>query len=281
MPTNTINSYKIKTGTTKINNIKNIVAITSGKGGVGKSTTAFNLAIGLTKLGYRIGILDADIYGPSIPNIVGEIGFKPDVENSKFVPLKKFGLEVISFGFLIDKNQPAIWRGAIVNKALHQLLYDTKWSELDILIMDMPPGTGDIHLTMCQKFPITANICITTPQDLALVDVIKSINMFKKLDIPCIGFIENMSIHICNNCGHIDEIFGQGAITKLKEDYGLDLLGKLPLSTDIRQSADEGSVITNKVIEDEYTKIASDIINNLQKLPKDYSSKLGNIKVID
>ena len=277
---NNILSYKIKNGLVKIPNIKNIIAITSGKGGVGKSTTAFNLAIELQKNGYNIGLLDADIYGPSIPIIIGEIDFKPDVKDNNFIPLNKFGLEIMSFGFLIDKNQPAIWRGAIVNKALNQLLYDTKWGDLDILIIDMPPGTGDIHLSMCQKFPITATICITTPQDLALIDVIKSINMFKKLGIPSLGFVENMSIHTCKNCGHTEEIFGNKATGKLTKEHNLNLLGKLPLDINIRIASDEGNLIQDNKINNYYHEISNKVINNLQKLPKDYSDKLGILKIL-
>lgn len=275
-----IQSHKIKNGLIKIPNIKNIIAITSGKGGVGKSTTAFNLAIELQKKGYNIGLLDADIYGPSIPTIIGEINFKPEVKDNNFIPITKFGLKIMSFGFLIDKSQPAIWRGAIVNKALNQLLYDTNWGDLDILIIDMPPGTGDIHLTMCQKFPITATVCITTPQDLALVDVIKSVNMFKKLDIPCLGFIENMSIHICKNCGHKEEIFGDKASHILTQQQNLNFLGNLPLDINIRLSSDQGNLIKDIAINKHYNEISNNIITNLKKLPKDYSDKLGILKII-
>jgi ATP-binding protein involved in chromosome partitioning len=277
---NEIQSYKIKNNLAKIPNIKNIIAITSGKGGVGKSTNAFNLAIELQKKGYAIGLLDADIYGPSIPTIIGEKNFKPEVQDNNFIPITKFDIKIMSFGFLIDSSQPAIWRGAIVNKAINQLLYDTTWGNLDILIIDMPPGTGDIHLTMCQKFPITATICITTPQDLALVDVIKSINMFKKLDIPCIGFIENMSTHICKNCGYEEEMFGNNAANKLVQEYNLDFLGKIPLDINIRLSADHGNLIKDEKINEQYNEISNAIINNLKKLPRDYSDKLGILKII-
>lgn len=275
--------HKIKNGLVRIANIKNIIAVTSGKGGVGKSTTAINLAISLSKLGLRVGLLDADIYGPSLPVLIGERGFKPDVSDNKFVPLTKYGIEILSFGFLISEKEPAIWRGAIVNKALDQLLFDTLWSELDCLIIDMPPGTGDIHLTMCQKMPITAIVSVTTPQDIALVDVGKSLQMYKKMDISCLGVIENMSMHICSNCGHIDEIFGSDGGSKLAKEYGIELLAKLPLNRNIREGSDKGIPITlNDSLPETkiYEELAINVLDKLSKLPKDYSSKLGKVNVI-
>ncbi len=190
-------AHRVKQGLKRIPNIKNIIAVTSGKGGVGKSTTAFNLALGLANQGLKIGVLDADIYGPSLPLLIGATDYKPEVSpNNRFVPLEKFGMKAMSFGFLVDSNQATIWRGAIVNKALEQMLFDTEWGDLDILVIDMPPGTGDIHLTIGQKMPITATIVVTTPQDIALIDVGKSIAMFEKLAIPCLGVVENMALHI-------------------------------------------------------------------------------------
>lgn len=278
----TIIPHKIKNGLVRIPNIKNIIAVTSGKGGVGKSTTAVNLAISLSKLGLNIGLLDADIYGPSVPILVGEKSFKPDVAESKFVPLTKFGMKILSFGFLVAETQPAIWRGAIVNKALDQLLFDTVWGELDCLILDMPPGTGDIHLTMCQKMPITAVVSVTTPQDIALLDVIKSLEMYKKMDIPCLGIIENMSIHICSNCGHKEDIFGSFGGETLAKHYGLDLLAKLPLNIEIRKGSDAGlpTAYTKNEVEFIYNELAKKLLSNLSKLGKDYSSKIGKVGVI-
>lgn len=274
--------HRIKAGLTRIANIKNIIAVTSGKGGVGKSTTAINLALSLAKLGAKVGLLDADIYGPSVPMLVGERDFKPEVLDKSFVPLEKFGIKIISFGFLIAEKQPAIWRGAIVGKALDQLLYDTKWGEIDFLIVDMPPGTGDIHLTMCQKMPITAVIAVTTPQDIALIDVIKSIEMYKKLDIPCIGIIENMSTHICSKCGFQEDIFGEKGAEKISEEYNLTLLAKLPLNINIRKSSDNGAPVSTK--DGEITKIYNDlaliVMQQIRLLPKDYSSKIGKINVL-
>ncbi len=275
--------HKVKNGLVRIANIKNIIAVTSGKGGVGKSTTAINLAVSLSKLGFKVGLLDADIYGPSIPILVGERGFKPDVAENKFVPLNKFGIEVLSFGFLISEKEPAIWRGAIVNKALDQLLFDTLWSDLDCLIIDMPPGTGDIHLTMCQKMPITAVVSVTTPQDVALLDVGKSLQMYKKMEIPCLGVIENMSMHICSNCGHIDEIFGSAGGGRLADEYGVELLAKLPLNRNIREGGDCGMpVALNDNFPEAaiYKDLTIRVLDKLSKLPKDYSALLGKVNVI-
>ena len=276
--------HKVKSGIVRIKNIKNIIAVTSGKGGVGKSTVALNLAFALQKTtGAKVGLLDADIYGPSVPTLVGEKLFKPDVEEACFVPLNKFGLQILSFGFLIDEAQPAIWRGAIVNKALDQLLFDTKWGELDILIIDMPPGTGDIHLSMCQKMPITAVVTVTTPQDIALVDVKKSIAMYKKLNIPCFGIIENMSTHVCSNCGHTEAIFGLDGGDKLAAEYDLKILARLPLNIAIREACDAGIPVTNvdnENINQLFDDLAKNVLNNLNLLPKDYSAQIGKISVV-
>ena len=273
--------HKVKAGLIRIPNIKNIIAVTSGKGGVGKSTTSFNLAVALELLGLKIGLLDADIYGPSIPTLVGEKSFKPEVEDNCFVPLNKFGLQILSFGFLIDEKQPAIWRGAIVNKALNQLLFDTKWGELDILVVDMPPGTGDIHLSLCQKMPITGVLTVTTPQDIALVDVVKSVVMYNKMEIPCLGVIENMSMHICSNCGHQEPIFGQFGAKKLVNEFNLKLLAELPLSLQIREAGDNGSpAVVNPQIGELFKTLAEKLLINLSELPKDFSAKLGKISVV-
>lgn len=279
---NKIIPHKVKAGISRIPNIKNIIAVTSGKGGVGKSTTAINLAVSLAKNGANVGILDADIYGPSLPMLVGERKFKPDVAENSFVPLEKFGIKILSFGFLVDEKQPAIWRGAIVNKALDQLLIDTIWGELDYLVVDMPPGTGDIHLTMCQKMPITAIVTVTTPQDLALVDVIKSVEMYKKMGIPSLGIIENMSTHICSKCGHEESIFGNGGGAKIAVDYDLPVLAQLPLDISLRVASDSGVpiVTTNQNIAKLYEELVLKLELELAKLPKDYSVQLGKINVI-
>lgn len=277
-------AHKIKAGLKRINHIKNIIAVTSGKGGVGKSTTAVNLALSLAKTGINVGLLDADVYGPSLPILLGETSYKPEIsENNRFIPLNKFGIKSMSFGFLADPKQATIWRGAIVNKALTQLLEDSEWGELDVLIIDMPPGTGDIQLTVAQNFPITASVVVTTPQDIALLDVGKSINMFQKLDIPCLGVVENMSTHICENCGHESDIFGLGGSQKLKEEYNLDLLAKLPLNLAICQHSDLGRPIAsldkNKIAEI-YGQLADNVLIKLAELPKDYSNLIPPVQVV-
>lgn len=266
-------AHKVKNGLTRIPNIQNIIAVTSGKGGVGKSTTAINLAISLGKTGLKVGLLDADIYGPSLPMLAGERGFKPEVADKKFVPLDKFGIKLMSFGFLVNESQPAIWRGAIVGKAIEQMLFDSLWGELDILIIDMPPGTGDIHLTMCQKMPITANIVVTTPQDIALLDVIKSVEMYNKMTIPCLGVVENMSTHTCSNCGYTEEVFGTGGADTLGQKYNFPLLAKLPLNIMIRENSDSGEPIssTNNKINNIYIALAKKVLDALRLLPKDNS----------
>ncbi len=281
--------HKVKPGLVRISNIKNIIAVTSGKGGVGKSTTAINLALGLANNGANVGILDADIYGPSLPILVGERDFKPEVENTCFVPLYKYGLKIMSFGFLVAETQPAIWRGAVVNKALEQMLFDSVWGELDYLVIDMPPGTGDIHLTMCQKMPITAVITVTTPQDIALLDVGKSVAMYNKMEIPCLGIIENMSTHTCSNCGHVEAVFGSNGGSKLAENFNLELLAQLPLDIDIRKSSDNGIPVTYKKAENPldhhklgliYDDLAVTVSQKISMLGKDFSSKLGKINII-
>lgn len=277
-------AHKVKPSLKRIPNIKNIIAVSSGKGGVGKSTTAINLAVSLAKTGARIGVLDADIYGPSLPILLGEVSYKPEISaNNRFIPLEKYGILAISFGFLADPKQATIWRGAIVNKALNQLLNDSEWGELDILVIDMPPGTGDIHLTIAQNFPITATLVVTTPQDIALLDVGKSINMFQKLDIPCLGVIENMSTHICEKCGNESDIFGLGGSAKLKDEYNLDLLAKLPLNLAICQHSDLGRPIASLVdnqITKIYDQLAEDVLAKLAELGKDHSSLIPPVQVL-
>ncbi len=278
---NHIIAHKVQNGLTRINNIKNIIAITSGKGGVGKSTIAFHLALQMAKSGLKIGLLDADIYGPSIPLLINNVDFKPEVSDGLFVPLEKYNMQIISFGFLIDKTQPAIWRGAIVNKAIYQLFYDTKWQDLDILIVDMPPGTGDIHLSMCQKIPLSATITVSTPQNLAIADVIKSINMYKKLGIPCLGVIENMGVYQCGSCGHQEHIFGNN-IKQLLVDYQLPLLASMPLDINLNKfNSDELQLNQH---DDKYLmlykNLIDNILNQLSLLPKDFASKFGKITAI-
>jgi ATP-binding protein involved in chromosome partitioning len=279
-----LTAYEVKAGVDRVPNIQNIIAITSGKGGVGKSTVAVNLAIALAQSGLKIGLLDCDVYGPSLPLLMGEQTFKPDVADNLFIPVEKYGIKVMSFGFLVDSKQPIIWRGLIVNKAIAQMLYDTKWGELDCLIIDLPPGTGDIHLTLAQKAPITAITVVTTPQDVALSDVIKSIEMFKKLNIPCLGVIENMSFHLCDNCGHKSTIFGIGASKTICHEYSYPLLAEIPLNLDICKYSDRGTpiVLENNNIAELYKNLANNLLNELVKLaPAKKRMPKINIESID
>ncbi|EIK98349.1 ATP-binding Mrp/Nbp35 family protein [Pseudomonas sp. M47T1] len=223
-------------------NVKNIIAVASGKGGVGKSTTAANLALALAREGARVGMLDADIYGPSQGVMFGiPEGTRPQVKDQKwFVPLKAHGVEVMSMAFLTDDNTPMVWRGPMVSGALMQLITQTAWDDLDYLVIDMPPGTGDIQLTLAQKVPVAGSVIVTTPQDLALLDAKKGVEMFRKVNIPVLGVVENMAVHICSNCGHAEHLFGEGGGEKLASQYGVELLASLPLSMLIREQADSG-----------------------------------------
>ncbi|MNP11277.1 Septum site-determining protein MinD [compost metagenome] len=223
-------------------NVKNIIAVASGKGGVGKSTTAANLALALAREGARVGILDADIYGPSQGVMFGIAeGTRPQIREQKwFVPIKAHGVEVMSMAFLTDDNTPMVWRGPMVSGALLQLVTQTAWDDLDYLVIDMPPGTGDIQLTLAQKVPVAGSVIVTTPQDLALLDAKKGVEMFRKVNIPVLGVVENMAVHICSNCGHAEHLFGEGGGEKLAAQYGVDLLASLPLSMLIREQADSG-----------------------------------------
>lgn len=220
--------------------VKNILAIASGKGGVGKSTTAVNLALALSQAGARVGILDADIYGPSVPLMLG-IHHRPEItEQKKIHPILAHGIQSMSIGYLVDENAPMVWRGPMVSGALQQLLNDTLWDNVDYLIIDLPPGTGDIQLTLTQKIPVTGAIIVTTPQDLALLDARRAYEMFRKVNVPVLGIIENMSMHVCSECGHKEPIFGEGGGKKMAEQYQIPLLGRLPLDIQIREEADRG-----------------------------------------
>ena len=221
--------------------ITHIIAVASGKGGVGKSTTSVNLALALKKLGARVGILDADIYGPSVPDMLGVAGVKPQVENEQFVPIEVYGLATLSIGNLIDSdNTPIAWRCSKATGALMQLYEQTNWPNLDYLIIDMPPGTGDIQLTLAQRIPITTAIIITTPQHIALLDVKKGVELFGKTDIAVMGIVENMALHTCSNCGHTEAIFGEGGGDEMSKLYNIPLLGRLPLAAGIGRQIDQG-----------------------------------------
>src|SRR5687767_11150006 len=225
-------AHAVQRGVKLVPGIKNIIAVASGKGGVGKSTTAVNLALAMAAEGASVGILDADIYGPSQPMMLGISGRPESKDGKSLEPMEAHGLQAISIGFLIDSDTPMVWRGPMVTQALEQLLKDTRWRDLDYLIVDLPPGTGDIQLTLSQKVPVTGAVIVTTPQDIALMDARKGLKMFEKVGVPIVGVVENMSIHVCSNCGHAEHIFGEGGAAKMCRDYGVPFLGSLPL--DIR-----------------------------------------------
>ncbi|MNQ68866.1 Septum site-determining protein MinD [compost metagenome] len=237
-----IGAHKAQDQVPALANVKNIIAVASGKGGVGKSTTAANLALALAREGARVGILDADIYGPSQGIMFGIAeGTRPKIRDQKFfVPLEAHGVEVMSMAFLTDENTPVVWRGPMVSGALIQLITQTAWNDLDYLVVDMPPGTGDIQLTLAQKVPVAGAVIVTTPQDLALLDAKKGVEMFRKVNIPVLGVVENMAVHICSNCGHAEHLFGEGGGEKLAAQFGVELLASMPLSIAIRTQADSG-----------------------------------------
>lgn len=241
-----VEAHKAQDQVAALANVKNVIAVASGKGGVGKSTTAANLALALAREGARVGILDADIYGPSQGIMFGIAeGTRPLVKDQKwFVPIKAHGVEVMSMAFLTDENTPVVWRGPMVSGALIQLITQTAWDDLDYLVVDMPPGTGDIQLTLAQKVPVAGAVIVTTPQDLALLDAKKGVEMFRKVNIPVLGVVENMAVHICSNCGHAEHLFGEGGGEKLAAQFGVDLLASLPLSMAIRMQSDGGKPTT-------------------------------------
>jgi len=238
--TQKITAHAVQRGVKLVSGVKNIVAIASGKGGVGKSTTAVNLALALAAEGAKVGILDADIYGPSQPTMLGIAGRPESVDGKSLEPMEAYGLQAMSIGFLIDLDTPMVWRGPMVTQALEQLLKDTRWRDLDYLVVDMPPGTGDIQLTLSQKVPVTGAVIVTTPQDIALIDARKGLKMFEKVGVPIVGIVENMSIHVCSKCGHAEHIFGTGGAEKMCKDYDVPFLGSLPLDIRIREQADSG-----------------------------------------
>ena len=235
-----IATHSVQRGVKLIPGIKNIIAVASGKGGVGKSTTAVNLALALAAEGASVGMLDADIYGPSQPMMLGITGRPSSRDGKTMEPMEGHGIQAMSVGFLIEPDTPMVWRGPMVTQALEQLLSETRWRELDYLVVDLPPGTGDIQLTLSQKVPVTGAVIVTTPQDIALIDARKGLKMFEKVGVPILGIVENMAIHICSQCGHAEHIFGQGGAVKMCKDYEIELLGSLPLDIAIREQADSG-----------------------------------------
>lgn len=281
--THKIRSHAIRPEVQAIPNVKNIIAVASGKGGVGKSTTTVNLALALTAAGAKVGILDADIYGPNQPHMLG-LNQKPEMlAENRMKPLSRYGLQSISIGYLIDPNTPMIWRGPMVSRALQQLAFETMWEDLDYLLVDMPPGTGDIQLTLAQKVPVTGVVIVTTPQDIALLDARKGLEMFRKLNIPVLGVIENMSTHICSQCGHQESIFGDQGAANLARATDCELLGQLPLLRKIREYCDQGKPVVVAEPESEVSKtyqaIALRLALKLSLLPRNYAAKFPNVVV--
>jgi len=275
--------HAVQRGVQLLPKVKNIVAVASGKGGVGKSTTAVNLALALAAEGATVGILDADIYGPSQPMMMGIEG-RPESEDGKTMePMENYGVQVMSIGFLVEQDNPMIWRGPMATQALEQLLRQTNWAELDYLIVDMPPGTGDIQLTLSQRVPLTGAVIVTTPQDIALLDARKGIKMFEKVGVPILGIVENMAVHVCSNCGHVEHIFGEGGGKRMAADYAMDYLGALPLNLSIRVQADNGrpSVVSDPdgEIAGLYKAMARQVAVKIAQRAKDFSSKFPSISI--
>jgi ATP-binding protein involved in chromosome partitioning len=278
-----IASHSVQRGVKLIPGVKNIIAVASGKGGVGKSTTAVNLALALAAEGAQVGVLDADIYGPSQPMMLGISGRPESKDGKTLEPLEAYGIQAMSIGFLIDVDTPMVWRGPMVTQALEQLLKDTNWRDLDYLIVDLPPGTGDIQLTLSQKVPVTGAVIVTTPQDIALIDARKGLKMFEKVGVPIVGIVENMSMHVCSNCGHAEAIFGQGGAQKMCKDFNVPFLGGLPLDIRIREQADSGrpTVVADPegAIAAIYREIARKTAVFVAEKAADFSAKFPNIVV--
>lgn len=278
-----VRAHLVQSGVPALPGVKNVIAIASGKGGVGKSTTAVNLALALQQQGARVGLLDADIYGPNQPHMLGAQG-RPEIrENKTIMPLLAHGLQTMSIGYLVDEATPMVWRGPMISAALQQLVRDTVWDNLDYLIVDLPPGTGDIQLTLAKKVPVTAVVMVTTPQDVALLDVRKGLEMFRKVDVPVLGIIENMSTHVCSHCGHTEPLFGEGGGRKLAATSQVLLLGQLPLAMQIRQDVDGGqpTVVADPrgVIANQYRDIAIRIAAHLSLQKLNYAPKFPKIVV--
>jgi len=277
-------SHAAQKGVSHIKGVKNIIAVASGKGGVGKSTTSVNLALALAAEGATVGILDADIYGPSQPRMLGLSDKKPDSPDGKTLePIVNYGVQSMSIGYLIEEDTPMIWRGPMVTQALEQLLNDTNWREVDYLVIDLPPGTGDTQLTLAQKVPVSGAVIVTTPQDIALLDARKAYKMFEKVEVPVLGVVENMSIHICSKCGHEEHIFGEGGGKKMAEDYNVGFLGALPLDITIREEADAGKPTVAAEPDSRISQIYRDIARRtaakLSQKAKDYSAKFPKIVI--
>jgi len=276
-------AHSVQRGVQLLPKVKNIVAVASGKGGVGKSTTAVNLALALAAEGASVGILDADIYGPSQPTMMGIEGRPQSADGKTMEPMENYGVQVMSIGFLVEADNPMIWRGPMATQALEQLLRQTNWADLDYLIVDMPPGTGDIQLTLSQRVPLTGAVIVTTPQDIALLDAKKGLKMFEKVGVPILGLVENMAVHVCSNCGHAEHIFGEGGGKKMAAEYGVDYLGALPLTMKIREQTDSGhpTVVSepDSDISAIYKTVARQMAVKIAQRAKDFSSKFPSITI--
>jgi ATP-binding protein involved in chromosome partitioning len=278
-----VTPHAVQRGVQLLPKVKNIVAVASGKGGVGKSTTAVNLALALAAEGAKVGILDADIYGPSQPMMMGISGKPESADGKTMEPMENYGVQVMSIGFLVEADNPMIWRGPMATQALEQLLRQTNWGDLDYLIVDMPPGTGDIQLTLSQRVPLTGAVIVTTPQDIALLDAKKGIKMFEKVGVPILGIVENMAVHVCEKCGHVEHIFGEEGGKRLAAEYEMDYLGALPLNLSIRVQADSGrpSVASDPdgEIAGLYKAVARKVAVKIAQRAKDFSSKFPSISI--
>ncbi|MPS36820.1 MAG: iron-sulfur cluster carrier protein ApbC, partial [Stenotrophomonas sp.] len=264
--------HRVQKGLSPHPRIRNVIAVGSGKGGVGKSTTAVNLAVALQQLGARVGVLDADIYGPSMPAMLGLSGRPESPDNKSIEPMRAFGVETMSIGFLVDQDSPMIWRGPMATSALTQLFNDTRWDDLDYLLVDLPPGTGDIQLTLAQKIPVAGAVIVTTPQDIATLDARKALKMFEKVEVPVLGIIENMAVHTCSSCGHVEHLFGAGGGQRMAAQYGVPLLGSLPLEIGIREQGDAGTPIVaaapDSAAAKAYVAAAQRMVEELGKRPR-------------
>jgi len=265
-------AHRVQKGLSPHPGIRNVIAVGSGKGGVGKSTTAVNLAVALQQLGARVGVLDADIYGPSMPAMLGLSGRPESPDNKSIEPMRAFGVETMSIGFLVDQDSPMIWRGPMATSALTQLFNDTRWDDLDYLLVDLPPGTGDIQLTLAQKIPVAGAVIVTTPQDIATLDARKALKMFEKVEVPVLGIIENMAVHTCSSCGHVEHLFGAGGGQRMAAQYGVPLLGSLPLEIGIREQGDAGTPIVaaapDSAAAKAYVAAARRMVEELGKRPR-------------
>jgi len=278
-----VHAHKVQGTLAPLPDVKNIIVVASGKGGVGKSTVAANLALALQAEGAKVGVLDADIYGPSQPRMLGIAGRPESPDGKSITPMQAHGVQAMSIGFLVDEETPMIWRGPMVTQAMMQLLNDTRWDMLDYLVVDLPPGTGDIQLTLAQKVPVAGAVIVTTPQDIALLDARKALKMFEKVEVPVLGVVENMATHVCSNCGHEEHIFGEGGGRRMAEQYGVAYLGSLPLDIRIREQADGGTPTVAAMPDSElaarYREIARNAAGRLSRQPRNKSLGLGKIVV--